>query len=333
MSSDLEAYRAARTRAIAFVLGHLHSDGSLGDLRGGFYFARAPWAFAVTGHTDAALATCEFIRRQMLTSDGRLDGPLRDGTAYAYRNSQLIVGAHLLQQFDLSLGLMPDLVSWQDPVSGGFANDRAADGTKSDDMDIPYTCGGGFACLVTGHLDHARRVARYLERMMDAQRDLPHRFFYTWSRRAQRPVTEFAEADRRRYVVDSQRDAPQRWTIGGIAAGFLSRLYMVDPHPRYLELARRYQAFSTQSTPHQFKYAAVCKSSWGSSLLYQLTGEDAYGVWTRRMGDWYVRTQEPDGSWQFDRKTLGSVISVTMEFVVHLDTLIGGLAARATAWV
>ena len=47
------------------------------------------------------------------------------------------------------------------------------------------------------------------------------------------------------------------------------------------------------------------------------------------MGDWYVRTQQPEGHWYWPRyKTLGSHIEVTLEFVMHLDTLIAGLASR-----
>ena len=94
-------------------------------------------------------------------------------------------------------------------------------------------------------------------------------------------------------------------------------------------LARRYQAFSTAATDAQFKYPAVCKSSWGSSLLWQVTGDPVYREWTLRMGDWYVDTQEPDGRWHpLVERTEADVIEVTLEFVMHLDTLIGALAAR-----
>ena len=73
----------------------------------------------------------------------------------------------------------------------------------------------------------------------------------------------------------------------------------------------------------------MCKSSWGSSLLYQVTGEQRYLDWTYRMGDWYVANQEPSGRWHWENySTLGSHIELALEFVMHLDTLIGGLASR-----
>ena len=327
-SSD--AYRAAQRRGVEWLLRQLHGDGSLGKPEQGYHFYRAPWTFAVTGEMAAASAVCGWIRRHMLTSDGRIEGPYRlFDDAYAYRNSALIVGAHIALQYDLSYGLLPDLLSWRDPRSGGFANDRLADGSKSDDMDLPYTCGPGFACLQTGALEPARGVYRYLHALYAAQEELPQRFYYAWSRAEQAPIREFPAERRTAYLVENQVDRPQRWTIGGIAAGFLCRLYLVEPREEYLALARRYQAFSMGATEHQFKYAQVCKSSWGSALLYQITGEEAYLHWTYRLGDWYVRTQQPAGHWHWPRyKTLGSQIEVTLEFVMHLDTLIAGLASR-----
>ena len=83
------------------------------------------------------------------------------------------------------------------------------------------------------------------------------------------------------------------------------------------------------ATDAQFKYAQACKSSWGSALLYQLTGERAYLDRACRMGDWYIQTQQPDGCWHWTGYvTLGSRIELTLEFVMHVDTLIGCLGSR-----
>lgn len=329
-AEKLAEYHAARQKAVSWLLGHLQADGSLGDPRDGFHFYRAPWTFSLVGETEAAAAVCGWIRRHMLTPDGRIEGPYRVfDDAYAYRNSALIVGAQIAGQYDLSHGLMRDLLSWQDPLSGAFPDDRTPDGGMSDNMDIPYACGPGFACLATGHLDAARRVAAFLERIYDAQTALPDRFYYAWSRSKQTIITEYLEEDSRWYIVENQVARSQRWTIGGIAAGFLCRLYLADPDPAYVQLARKYQAFSMAATPRQFEFPQVCKSSWGSSLLYAITSEEPYLQWTYRMGDWYVAGQKEDGRWQFDANARrGSLIELTLEFVMHLDTLMAGLASR-----
>jgi len=335
--AHLAAFRETRDRATRWLLSHQNADGSLGDARAGYHFYRAPWTLALVGETEAASAVCGWFRRNMLTPDGRMDGPYRVfNDAWAYRDSALIVGAQMLGQYDLSLGLMPELLRWQDPASGGFANDRMPDGSMGDDQSIPYAAGPGFAALATGDLATARRVAGFLQRLYDAQTDLPDRFFYDWSRSRQAPTTSFDEKDRFWYVVENQADRNQRWTIGGIAAGFLCRLYLASPDPAYLDLARRYQAFSMAATPAQFKYGPVCKSGWGSSLLYEITGEAQYEAWNYRMGDWFVEHQDAAGFWpvigqgaeQGSETPLGNLIHNALEFTMHIDTIIAGLTSR-----
>jgi len=329
-SERLQVYRAARRKGLDWLLSYVNDDGSIGDPREGFHFYRAPWTFAVTGETDAAVAMCAWIRRSMLQPDGTIGGPFRvSDEAYAYRDATLVIGAHMSQQYDLSYRVLPRLLEWQDRRSGGFSCERTPDGGMSDHMDIPFTCGGGFACLQMGDVERARRVAGFLANLYAAQTQLPDRFFYAWSRKDQTVITTFPKEREISYVVENQDPKRQRWTIGGIAAGFLCRLYMADPRPEYVELARQYQQFSMIASPGQFNWSHVCKSSWGSSLLYQLTGEDQYLQWTYRMGDWYVENQEESGRWHWPNySTLGSHIELALEFVMHLDTLIGALASR-----
>ena len=324
-------YREARDRATRWLLTHLNDDGSMGDASGGWQFYRAPWTFSLVGETQAAAASCDWVRRNLLQPDGALSGPRRVvNDAWAYRDSAFIVGAHMAGQYDLSRGLMPGLLRWQDPISGGFANDRLPDGSMSDDMDIPYTCGGGFASVATGDLEAARRAYSYLARIYMAQEQLPEKFYVFWSRSRQRPITEADPEFELRMVVENQADRHQRWTIGGISAGFLCRLYLAEPRPEYLALARRYQAFSMAATEHQFKYGPVCKSGWGSSLLYGITGEPQYQAWSERLGDWFVAGLNEQGYWPLGRPDaeLGVHIHAALEFVMHLDTLISGLSSR-----
>jgi len=321
---------ATSRRAVSWLKDKLNPDGSLGDVKDGFKYYRGPWTFTLYGEPDVAHALCGWIRRNLLTAEGSLAGPARildDG--WAYRDATLIVGAQMLQQNDLSLALMPGLLRWQDPASGGFANDRMPDGSMSDDGDIPYACGPGFACLMTGRLDAARRVADFLQTIYDAQAELPDRFFCFWSRSRQAPI-RYGDADfKPRCVVENQQDVMQRWTIGGIAAGFLGRLYLADPQPRYLELARKYQAFSMAATDHQFSYPSACKSSWGASLLYQITGEPQYLAWLGRFGRWYIESMEPEGYWHpWVEKSLGDVIEITLEYAMHIATLTGAVSSR-----
>lgn len=317
-------------RAGRWLLDRLNADGSLGDPADGFTYYRAPWALTMLGETDAAHAVCGWIRGNLRGPDGDLSAPARvTRTGWAYSNATLIVGAQMLQQFDLSHGLMPSLRRWQDRESGAFANDRLADGSMSDEMDIPFACGAGFACLITGDLSAARRVADFLVAIYDAQPDIANRFYCFWSRSRQAPITE-ADADfQLRFVVENEADRMQRWTFGGIAAAFLGRLYLAEPEPHYLELARKYQAFSMAATDAQFNYPSACKSSWGAALLYQITGEQPYLDWLGRFGHWYLHAQEPEGYWHpWVENNTGDIISITLEYVMHILNLTGAVASR-----
>lgn len=326
----IQQYLRVRAQGVSWLRRQMNGDGSIGDPSEGYFFYRAPWTFSQVGATSEAAAVCAWIRRNMLEEGPSISGPYRKQLdAYAYRDATLIVGAHQAMQYDLSFGLVQNLVAWQDPSSGGLPNDLMEDGRPGDDMDIPYSCGPGFAFLATGRLDEAKAVYQFLEQIYDSQPELPDRFYYTWSRSRQSLVTDYPEDRKFWYVVDNQRADRQRWTIGGIASGFLCRLYLADPQDEYIDLATRYQAFSMNATDRQFDYAQVCKSSWGSSLLFQLTGEPEYEHWSYRMGDWYQQSQHSEGYWAWPgHESLGSRIELTLEFVMHIDTLISGLASR-----
>lgn len=334
IADRLDAYLAARRRGTDWLLARLNPDGSLGDASLGWKYYRALWTFGATGEVVAAHRVAGFIRRNLVVTDpaGRpsIGGPLRGLlTDWAYRDATHIVGAQMIEAYDLGVRLLPSVLADMDPVSGSVANDHLPDGSLSDAGDIPYACGVGFAALACGDLASARRIAGFLRRIYDAQTELPDSFYCFWSRSRQRPILRDDPDFELRMVVDNAVDRSQRWTIGGISAGFLCRLYLADPDPAHLDLARRYQAFSMAATDAQFKYPAVCKSSWGSSLLWLVTGDEVYREWTLRMGDWYVDTQRPDGYWHpLVERTEADVIEVTLEFVMHLDTLIGALAAR-----
>ena len=263
MRANIAKYESVKRKGVDYILEHANPDGSYGPVEDGFYFYRLPWTFLVAGETRAALGICRWVRENMLTDEGDFDRGLRKLTdAYAYRNATFIYGAHMARQYDLSVGCMPFLLSLQDPVSGGFANDLTEDGL-SDTMDVPYTVGSGLACIATGNMDAALKVYYYLASLWDQQDELPDRLYYNMSRRTRKVVREFPPEERRWHVVVAQDPVLQRWTVGGIASAFLSRLYMSDPKPEYIALARQYMRFSMESTDGQFEFAPVCKSGLG----------------------------------------------------------------------
>ena len=290
----------------------------------------------MTGETEAAAWVMCVDPAQPRHADGRIDGPYRVFDEWCtYRDATLIVGAQLAAQYDLSFGLWPGLLfRVRDPRSGLFANDRL----PRRNLVRRTGCHRGrprrrgsrrWPSATSGRRGRSPRSSAD----SGTPARLPDRFFHVWSRRRQAIITAAdPEFQAPTMLPRPDVDAPQYWFWGGICAAFLCRLYQAEPRPEYLELARRYQDFAMAATDAQFTWPAACKGSWGcvpaagSSPASRNTGV------AFRMGDWYVDRQEPDGRWHpLVEETLGDVIEVRLEFVMHLDTIISGLGSRAGA--
>jgi hypothetical protein len=333
MNDKLTAYLDARRRGTDWLLSQLNDDGSIGPVDQGFNYYRLPWTFTVGGATLHAVRLCDWVRKEQFSPDGDFVGASPRGVeAYAYENATFIFGAQMARQFDLSFRGYARLMKHFDRQSGGFRHLIEGTGIPADE-NIPTVAQAGKTALIMGDLVTADRVGEWFQRLWDAQPDLPNRLYYVFSADTQSLVTDFPEERKTQYVVEAQ-EPRQRFTCGGIAAAFLCRLYQASPKPEYLHLARDYQAFAMNSTERQFEVPQVCKTGWGSALLYQLTRENQYRDWTIRVGDYYLASQHPDGHWQnrapYDTPAYN--ITTTAEFVVHLDTLIGALSlAQAPA--
>jgi hypothetical protein len=317
----------ARRRGTEWLLRHLNDDGSIGPIEQGFYYYRLPWSLAVTGETDHAVRLCDWVRAHQFATNGDFAGVSPRGLdPYAYENATFIYGAHMLRQYDLSYRGYDYLLTHQDRESGGFCHRPDGAGIGREEA-IPTVAQAGKTALMLGDLDTAERVGEWFARLWQLQPSLPDRLYYVYSADTQSLVTGFPVELAGRYVVEAQKPG-QRFTCGGIAAAFLCRLFQASPKPEYLDLARSYQAFAMNSTERQFEVPQVCKTGWGSALLYQITRERQYRDWTERVGDYYLGSQFADGHWENKEpmRTMNYTIMITAEFVVHLDTLIGALA-------
>lgn len=330
----IQTYLEARQAGVAFLLRHQNMDGSIGPVEKGLYYSRIPWVLAVAGETVPAMRLVEWLRRHMLTADGELAGERSPNqganeSANTYAETCLAYGAHLLRQFDVAQRTMRFALRFQDSDTGGIYMDRRHLGPDGPQL-LYLTCQFGMSALITGHRDAAERAGQWLQRVWEAQPELPKRL-YTIYTRAQGLVREVPTgADRRHYINESQ-DVQQMHYNGGIAAAFLVRLYLATADRQWLDLARCYQAFSMESTEQQFEVMQVCKSGWGGALLYATTQEPQYRDWTIKLGDWFVAHQLADGHWTNSHyidpnPPLQSQLSTTAEFINHLDCIAGALA-------
>jgi hypothetical protein len=331
IQSKLAAYAEAKRRAATFLLRHLNGDGSLGPVDQGIYYYRAPWALARCGETGAAMRVLDWIQGHMLTTDGEVAGTASPNAganrqANTYAETCLAFGAHLLGRYDIGRRAMAFALRFQDPATGGVFQDRQESGADGPQI-LFLTCQLGMSALMTGHRAAALGAGSFLKRLWEAQPELPDRLYAVLTRAGGLATVVPDGADRRHYVNESQ-DARQYHYNGGMAAAFLVQLYLATDDARWLDLARAYQAFSMNSTERQFEVMQVCKSAWGSALLYAATRDPLYRDWTLRMGDWFVAHQHADSHWENSRyldpdPPLHHNLAITAEFIVHLDTIEG----------
>jgi hypothetical protein len=328
---NLDAYRVAMERGTQWLLAQINDDGSVGPTDQDFTYYRIPWTFTVTGHTDAALRHCDWVRTHQFSLDGDFIGVSpRQIEANAYQNATFIYGAQMLRQYDLTYRGWAHLLERQDRRSGGFSHLAAAMGIAADE-NVPTVAQVGKTALMMGDLNAAAAAGRWFHMLWELQPDLPDRLYYVYNADTQQLVTEFPPERAFHYVVETQQPR-QRFTCGGIAAAFLVRLFQATGQAEHLELARAYMDQSMKSTERQFEVSQVCKSGWGSALLYQATREEQYRDWTCRVADYFVADQQPDGCWM-DSGPYGHDLHVniliTAEFVMILDTMIGCLSLQA----
>lgn len=119
----MKRYREGRDRGTAWLMKKLHADGSYGDGQPDVReYYKVPCAFLVSGESEATGRLLSWVRNHGMTADGDF-GPRPGGQDeywYSYTNSWVVIGAHRLNQFDLSQRGMDFIMKTWDPISGGF---------------------------------------------------------------------------------------------------------------------------------------------------------------------------------------------------------------------
>jgi hypothetical protein len=274
----------------------------------------------------------DWISRNMFTPEGALEGISPQGhygERYgSYPLACLLVGAVLLQRLDLVYPGIRCLLTWQDPASGGLWNTRQGR-TASGEQDLFPTCQAGMTFLLAGQIEAARRAGGWLRKLWALQPDPEHVLYHVYSP-AQGLVTDVRPDQQAVYTT--RKDDPWQYHYnGGIAAAFLAQLCLATGEEQWLDLARRYQEVSMTTDECQFQSMQVCKSGWGSGLLYLVTREPRYRDWTVRLGEWFLAQQYEDGHWENTRHWVpipdaAINIEITAEFVMHLANLISYLS-------
>lgn len=328
-----------RRKGVEFLLDHIGSDGAVDDALGDrVTWYRFPWALAVSGETAAANAVLSWIERTGLGPDGQFHGGIdwnasANRTTNTYPETILAYGAWLMRRFDIANISMSYATRYRDPTTGGIFMTRERTAAGDPQLLFP-TAQFGMSAVITGNDDLAFEAGDWFIRLRDAQPELPDRLYTIWT--SEGLLTDLRDDIDRRHIVQEAQQPLQLFYNGGIAAAFLTQLFMESGEGTWLDYARSFQQFSIDACPEQFETKQVCKSAWGSGLLYLATGDATYLPWIARMGEWFANGQEMDGGWSNTKALepdppLRHRLEISAEFVVHLDTVLAALGAARAA--
>ena len=232
-------FKKARDKGCAYLLEKQHDDGSFGspDLGVTDYY-KVPLAFQVCGQTRAANRLCDWIRRSGIMPNGDFGPRPKEAINdyfYSYYNSWVVIGAHRLGQFDLSLMGMEFLMNFWDPENGGFYSSPTERNAETME-DLWVVSGCAQAALYTGRIDVARGVARWMELLMALQPNYPQQFYPVYSRA--QGLQTVSDGNDFRYVLNQDATRDESFYHPGIAGGFLARLYQATGEQEWLVLAK-----------------------------------------------------------------------------------------------
>lgn len=334
LNQALERVIAARQQGAHFLLDVIRDDGSVARTEKRVTWYRLPWALALCGETAMAHRVLDWIDRDCFDDESGFHGGITWNMAAnirfnTYTETCLAYGAVLLRRADIARRAMAVAKQGFDPETGGVFMNRDQTGADSGQL-LFLTCQYGMSAALAGHIDEAVAVGAWLENLWNAQPELPDRLYTIWHRDTGLATDIPPHDDPRHYVNDARQERQFHYN-GGIAAACLAHIGMLTGESKWLELARKYEQFSIDTTPDQFNTRQVCKSAWGAGLITLAASTTDYALWLVKMANWFADLQEPDGSWTNTpyldpHPTNARRVEVTAEFVVHVDTLIASLS-------
>ena len=330
--AKIATYVRACRRGTEWLMNRMNPDGSIGPEGCRLCYYRVPWSFALMGELPVAIRLLDWIGSHMFSPSGAFEG-VSDRGIFATRFGSypiacLLIGAAMMQRFEIVYPGTRHLLAWQDPETGGFHN-SLDDMTDRGEQELFPTAQGGMSLLMTGQIAAARKTGGWLKRLWDLQPDVESKLYHVFTRSGGL-FTDYAPEQETAYLT-KKNEPWQHHYNGGIAAAFLTKLFTATGDEKWLDLAKQYQAFSMTTDECQFQSMQVCKSGWGSGLLYVATKEERYQDWTIKLGDWFVEHQFEDGHWENTKALLPNPteadnLEITAEFVMHLANIIANVS-------
>jgi hypothetical protein len=322
--------REAVARTIRWLREHQRSNGAVGNELAACY--KVPYAFQVCGYNLEATRLLSYIKAIYMDATGDFGpedyiSPSIERRFHVYHNQWIILGAHRLGRFDIAYKAAIKMLEYQDQKSGGFSCDLSA-----GVLDILSTAFCGLTCIYLGRIEEARKAGDFLAMMLDLQPEIDHQLFVDYHP-DEGLVTNFPESEALIHVVKIE-EKRQWYFYPGASVAFLSKLYAATGSEKYLRSAISYFEFAMRCREDVFTYPTGGKLGWGSSCLFNVTGDKKYRDAAEKIASHLLETQRPAGDWPIDYlgDTPGSErershsIDISAEFAIWLTEISKELA-------
>jgi hypothetical protein len=342
MSANHTKAREASARAVHFLERRVNSDGSVRGEKDevsnniGCYY-KSIWALESSGNLPLANSIADYVKTHFFHPKSGDFGnkAQRQGDEwfawryYMYPNFWITIGSHKIGRFDLSVPGINHVLSYFDPRTGGFCNEKPYPaGKKLEDSIASSAC--AMACLYAGKIKEAKKTGDFLIKVLKAQPE-PKKKFYTAFGPKGALIQEFPAEDELYRVIDASKKE-QYFFMVGLPIAFLSKLYLATADRKYLDAALGYFRFTKECSEYAYSYPASGKSGFGTAILSRVAKNADVKSAAEQELDFLVRTQAEDGSWtSFPGLKLygdGTVfpiegqIDITAEFTVWLNEML-----------
>ncbi len=277
---------------------------------------KAPYLYAATGERFGAARHLRLIVDRYLQADGDFrtgpddpgwpQEPPGPGNRYVYTDSWLVKGLQGMEFYGPARKGLAFLQRFQDPDVGGFRSrfDVVPAKVNEQYLDASSTSVAGLALLACGKIEDAARAAEFVVRVLDVQPDPKQYYFTSWDAGPGLMTDVFGDEElgalrgRKQFCVSAVDDASreQTWMIG-LAMTFLAKAYNATGEDRLIRGARHLFDFFHRMDGGRWTNLASCKVMWGSSELYRITGEKAYGETAGRILEHFGASQYDWGGW------------------------------------
>lgn len=232
-----------------------------------------------------------------------------------------ILGAHSCGFFDLSLSVIDGLLSYQHGVSGGFYCSEKRAHTDQGYTDLNATALAGYAALVTGRYEQARKAARYIAHIMDIQPDFPHKIYAYYNPLQKSLVTELpAELSEKLDQMDNiyaekktiietdidiyhlcldndRKDEVGAYAGLSMAFVFVCEMYRVTGEPALKTAAMKMFDFFDYAGDKCWIEGQTTKVLWGLALLSTFSDDKRVDSAINRLSSHLCEIQIKDKGW------------------------------------